>query len=575
MKKGIVSKKYSMGHMTIQTKLILGFMGVIATFMIGVTVNLVEQNYIGSLIDRILQRESELRLIQTLDYDVRKAVDDGAWFIMNVNPQKGFSFYKIYQSSVAVVGEDVAKLKSATHNTQSMNAINTFTTDWTLFKQHADTAFQLYQAKQQSSAQQIFTKDTVDHVVNSLVSDTNRQKMDIVRNEGNLAKAKQVALLVNLFLSLVAFVLAMGIALIFSRRISSSLRDLRNVTTKVANGNLQIGNLFPRSGDEIGQLVNATNEMVANLRLLVSSVYSTAEQLTASSQELAANSEQTTQSVIGTTVAVQQIAEGSIVQAQNSEEIQSTMREMSVGIQSGAQSASSVTEKAMIMTEQAIQGNEYMVTSVDRMDNIYKSVDHSTAMIQKLENHSQEIKQIVNIISDIATQTNLLALNAAIEAARAGEEGRGFAVVADEVRNLAQQSTNSAKNIEILIRTIEHDIAESVETMMNVKTSVESGVEMIKKSAKAFREILDANQIVSAEIQELSATSEEMAAAVQEVTSAVSQLASISELNSAELQNVSASTEEQMAVMEEVAASATALSELAMQLNSMVQRFKL
>lgn len=164
-----------------------------------------------------------------------------------------------------------------------------------------------------------------------------------------------------------------------------------------------------------------------------------------------------------------------------------------------------------------------------------------------------KVNQIVDVITGIADQTNLLALNAAIEAARAGEQGRGFVVVAEEVRKLAEQSAGAAKEIHDLIDNVQGESKLAVETMAQGNIEVQEGVRIANEAGSILHAILG-------EISDLSLKIEDVAAAAEQVAAGV--------------QNVASSTEEQTAAMEEVTAVTADLKRIALNMNDVVEKFK-
>jgi methyl-accepting chemotaxis protein len=208
------------------------------------------------------------------------------------------------------------------------------------------------------------------------------------------------------------------------------------------------------------------------------------------------------------------------------------------------------------------------------MSSISNTVNDLAKVIKGLGDRSQEIGQIVEVITGIAQQTNLLALNAAIEAARAGEHGRGFAVVADEVRKLAEQSAESAQQITNLIGTIQADTSTAVNVMDSTIQEVSSGIGVVNTAGEAFNRIENLINTVAKQIQEVSAASQQMSVGAMQVVKAIDEISDVSEKTAAGTQNVSAAAQEQLASMEEISASSSSLSKMATELQTLVSRFK-
>ncbi|TCP55490.1 methyl-accepting chemotaxis protein [Tumebacillus sp. BK434] len=352
------------------------------------------------------------------------------------------------------------------------------------------------------------------------------------------------------------------------------LRRLTQVANQVASGDLRVEKLPENRKDELGDLSRSVNGMVDNLYELIGNVSATATQVAASSEELSASTEQAAISTGHVTETIQEVATGAELQLQRTQESELAIEGMTVGIQRIADTSVMVAETSLQSALEAEQGTESIEQAAHQMRMIVETVNEFAAGVNMLEQRSQEIGAIVEVITGIAAQTNLLALNAAIEAARAGEHGKGFAVVADEVRKLAEQSGHSAGRIEQLIQAIQAETSRAMSSMEVVIREVKSGTEVVHVAGDAFHRILTAARQVSEQVQDVTASSQEMSAGSQEVAQAVEEVTRIARGSAGNAQLVVASSEEQLAVIEEISRSAEALSQMALELQEKVGKFK-
>lgn len=406
------------------------------------------------------------------------------------------------------------------------------------------------------------------------------------------------------------------------------LQSMGYAANAIAGNDLSISVEPNSEKDELGV---AFKQMITSLREIVGQVTENANNLSESAAQLSNAASQAGDATNQIAVTIQQVAKGTQNQAAAVTKTASSVNQMVVaieGVAKGAQDQSNSVSKASMVSEQinnAIQqvadniatvtgdshkaaeaarkGSETVKITLAGMESIKEKVGISAEKVQEMGKRSEQISTIVATIEEIASQTNLLALNAAIEAARAGEHGKGFAVVADEVRKLAERSTSSTKEIDIMLNGIVETVSEAVTAMQSGTMEVESGVENANEAGKALAEILTASEAVNAQatlaatasdqmrlaaeqlieavdsvsavVEENTASTEEMSANSTEISEAVENIASVSEENSAAVEEVSASAEEMTAQVQEVTGAANSLSEMANALKEVVAKFKL
>ncbi|MBD1935939.1 methyl-accepting chemotaxis protein [Microcoleus sp. FACHB-68] len=212
------------------------------------------------------------------------------------------------------------------------------------------------------------------------------------------------------------------------------------------------------------------------------------------------------------------------------------------------QSIASATLKAAVIARQGVvaaqDGNRSMNQTVNSIERIHDSVNEASKKMKRLAESSQEIYKIVNIISGISEKTNLLAFNASIAAARAGEHGQVFRVVADEVQRLAERVTDSAKEIEQLITTIQQETAEALQTMEGSQRSVETGTHLVIKTQQTLRKLAGISHNTNQLLQSISTSTVSQAQSSQRVNQTMQSAAAIAHTTSGECQAVASTLQE-------------------------------
>lgn len=360
---------------------------------------------------------------------------------------------------------------------------------------------------------------------------------------------------------------------IFTSYICKPLNVLAGVTRRAQDGDFTV-RADIKTRDEIGELGEQFNEMLVMLGKMLAQVATTAKEVNNSAEQLSLGTEESVKVTEQIAAAIEQVAAGTDNQAKSIEETSNGITEMITHVQQVDEHVASVAEASEQANKATHDGDQAIIHTIEQMEAINNAVSVSAGTVRTLGERSNEIGQIVTVITGIAEQTNLLALNAAIEAARAGEQGRGFAVVAEEVRKLAEQSGEAAEKISVLIKEIQDETGKAVRAMEDGTVEVQQGIVVVQQAGHSFNEIGEAIKNMAVRANKVAARTQEMAFAANQAASAVENIASIAQETAASSEEVAAGTEEQTANMEELAASAASLSNIASQLQDLTERFK-
>lgn len=364
-------------------------------------------------------------------------------------------------------------------------------------------------------------------------------------------------------------------SVLFTRRLLRPLYLILENILAVAGGKLDVSPLTARGKDEIGQLAQAFNTMLENLRHLIGQVTASAEQVASSAEELTSSAEQSALAAEQVAKSITAVAAGTDKQTGAINATSSNITQLFNGVEQIAANTKAMYATSDKAASTAQDGETLVKQAIVQMTNIEKSVTGIAQVVQKLGDRSKEIGQIIDTISGIAGQTNLLALNAAIEAARAGEQGRGFAVVAEEVRKLAEQSEQAAQKIALLIGEIQADTTKAVAAMGEGTREVKGGTEVVTAAGGSFNEIVSSVNHISRQVKDVSSEVQTMLSNSKQFISSIREIDRISKETADHTQTVSAATQEQSASMEEIAAASQALAKMADDLQTSVRVFKL
>ncbi len=272
--------------------------------------------------------------------------------------------------------------------------------------------------------------------------------------------------------------------------------SLEWIAKDITDGKCDLTQMLEGGTNPFGtRLAKATNTVLSAFAYLVKEIQETTGQVAVDADKMAEITAQT--------------MDGIVRQRAETEQVATAMNEMTASVQEVSRNASSGAAISKEAAKVSQKGTNVVQETISGINTLAGNVSEAADVIHALEQDSESIGSVLDVIQGIAEQTNLLALNAAIEAARAGEQGRGFAVVADEVRSLASRTQESTQEIQTIIEKLQARSKEAVSVMDNGQKQAESSVDLAQAAGQALSEI-------SAGIEELDRVSTQIAVAAEQ-----------------------------------------------------------
>ena len=366
--------------------------------------------------------------------------------------------------------------------------------------------------------------------------------LQLERRDNESASANTIQL-VSTLLVLLFGILA---AVIITRQITRPLRETLEVVERIAGGDLS-HNLRVTRRDDLGVLQQGIARMGTTLRELIGGIRDGVTQIASAAEELSAVTEQTSAGVNSQKIETDQVA--------------TAMHEMTATVQEVARNAEDASQAAAAADAEAREGDQVVNQAIDQIERLAVEVGRSTEAMAVLQQASDKIGSVMDVIKAVAEQTNLLALNAAIEAARAGEAGRGFAVVADEVRGLAQRTQKSTEEIQTLVAALQSGTQHVASVMNSSRSLTDSSVTLTRQAGTSLQGITRTVSNIQSMNQQIAAAAEQQSAVAEEISRSIINVRDVSEQTAA--------------ASDETAKSSIELARLGNQLQMMVSHFRI
>lgn len=476
---------------------------------------------------------------------------------------------------LAKQSSEIQKQLLKLNSSQQMKDLVAKCHQWELLVRH-EVLFDYDMGKKNDALKQM--KESVQPLGETIIQEfekvTSDRQNDVIKSGNNMIQLSNLSIII--ILAVLASILLIGFIMSFkmARSITNPLIKIAGQMEQISKGNLMLEPLSIKSKDEIGELMEAVNEMGNQLRKIVQDIHHASDTMSKQSSDLLSSSKELKEGSNQIAATMQELSAGAESQANSASELSEAMGMYMDKIYQIHRNGKEMFDKSREVLELTDNGSKLMNQSKKLFDYMFTGMQSNMKKIKKLDERSKQISKLVEVIQSIADQTNLLALNAAIEAARAGEHGKGFAVVADEVRKLAEQVSSSVVDIQKIVEEVHSETNKVTKSFELGFQQVESGMDSMNETSAAFQQIKETIKEISERINNAQNDLTDMLSTSESINDSISNIASISEEAAAGIEQTSASAATANGSAATIASHAESMSNLAGDLQSLVKRFQ-
>lgn len=525
------------------------------------------------------------RIISDMSDNLNSARLKASMIFITDDPAKQAQLLKEFNDSKAEFEKnlDLADQWVTTHEfttpegkEKSEAALQTIKENWKAYQDASKKTLDLYNAGKKEEAADSFenvARPSFLNIQKTILEEKgfSSDQIDKFDNEANATYARvRTTMIIVLVLVLL---ITIGVVLYLMREIKSGVNAVLKGAKEGEARNLAYRIPVDRS-DEFGHIAASFNHMFDEFRDMTKEFQASADIVDQSAIQLTETAEQSAEATQSIAQSITEVAGSTQEQMDYVTKTKEEVDAFSEGVDKSLATMNTIRRHVEVTTQMTQEGGKLVQATVEQMHSIADTVEHSSAVIEKLGERSKEIGAIIDTISGIAEQTNLLALNAAIEAARAGEHGRGFSVVAEEVRKLAEESQGAATKISDLIAAIQKETGAAVSAMETGRAEAEKGRANVQSTGEGFKAIMERIEGIHSDTQLIMGTIQDIDESGKKIVGYTDNIHGSSQKISSSTETVSAAAEEQSAGMEEIAASSRQLAEQAQKLKDALSKFR-